>query len=339
MATAGATARGGTDLVGIGRAASVVQRNGVLIALAALVAFGAIRYEGFLSPYNVFSVLSFNSMFGLVALGMCFVIMTKGIDLSVGSVAALASVVAALLSPQGLLPALLAGVAAGALIGVLNGEIIAHTRIQPFVVTLATLLGARGLALIFANNTSVAVSYESGFTYVGQGDVFGVPVPVIILAVAYLCGSLLLNLTPFGRHVLAIGGNEEAARLMGLRVNRIKVAVYTMSGALAGLAGVILAGQFGAGQPTEGLGWELSAIASVVVGGTLLTGGIGSVGTTLVGVLLLGLIFNILNFENGLGWISLSAYWQSVIRGAFLLVVVLLQVRLVRRRAAAGRAA
>ena len=332
MATAGATARTGTDLVGLGRAASVVQRNGVLIALAALVAFGAIRYEGFLSTYNIFSVLSFNSMFGLVALGMCFVIMTKGIDLSVGSVAALASVVAALLSPQGLLPALSAAVAAGALVGLLNGVIIAHTRIQPFVVTLASLLGARGLALIFANNTSVAVSYESGFTYVGQGDVFGVPVPVIILAVAYLGGSLVLNLTPFGRHVLAIGGNEEAARLMGLRVSRIKVAVYTMSGALAGLAGVILAGQFGAGQPTEGLGWELSAIASVVVGGTLLTGGIGSVGTTLIGVLLLGLIFNILNFESGKGVISLSPYWQSVIRGAFLFVVLVLQQRLTHRR-------
>jgi ribose/xylose/arabinose/galactoside ABC-type transport system permease subunit len=332
VATAGATARTGTELVGIGRAASVVQRNGVLIALVALVAFGAIRYEGFLDAYNIFSVLSFNSMFGLVALGMCFVIMTKGIDLSVGSVAALASVVAALLSPQGLVPALLAAVAAGTLVGLLNGAIIAHTRIQPFVVTLASLLGARGVALIFANNTSVPVSYESGFTYVGQGLFFDVPVPVIILAVAYICGSLVLNLTPFGRHVLAIGGNEEAARLMGLRVNRIKVAVYTMSGALAGLAGVILAGQFGAGQPTEGLGWELSAIASVVVGGTLLTGGIGSVGTTLVGVLLLGLIFNILNFENGRGVISLSPYWQSVIRGAFLFVVLVLQQRLTHRR-------
>ena len=118
---------------------------------------------------------------------------------------------------------------------------------------------------------------------------------------------------------------------MGLPVDRIKILVYTMSGALAALAGVILAAQFGAGQPTEGLGWELSAIASVVVGGTLLTGGMGSVGTTLVGVLLLGLIFNILNFENGRGSISLSAYWQSVIRGTFLLVVVLLQNQLARR--------
>ena len=150
-------------------------------------------------------------------------------------------------------------------------------------------------------------------------------------AAAYVAGSVLLNFTAFGRNVLAIGGGEEATRLMGLPVDRVKLLVYVMSGLLAGLAGVILAAQFGAGQPTEGVGWELFAIASVVVGGTLLTGGVGSVGATLAGALLLGLIFNILNFENGLGWISLSAYWQSVIRGSFLLLVVILQSRLTRR--------
>jgi ribose transport system permease protein len=303
----------------------------VLIALALLVLFGALRYDNFLSGYNVSTVLRYNSMFGLVALGMTFVIMTGGIDLSVGSVAALASVVAALLSPYGMLPGILVPVLVGAAVGLLNGWIIARLHILPFIVTLAMLLAARGLALILANNTSVGVSYQSDFTYFGQGDLFGLPVPAIVLAVAYLAGSLLLNFTRFGRHVLALGGNEEAARLMGLPVDRIKILVYTMSGALAALAGVILAAQFGAGQPTEGLGWELSAIASVVVGGTLLTGGMGSVGTTLVGVLLLGLIFNILNFENGRGSISLSAYWQSVIRGTFLLVVVLLQNQLARR--------
>jgi ribose transport system permease protein len=149
--------------------------------------------------------------------------------------------------------------------------------------------------------------------------------------VAYLAGSLILNLTAFGRTVLAVGGNEDATRLMGLPTTRVKAAVYILSGGLSGLAGVILAAQFGAGQPIEGVGWELFAIASVVVGGTLLSGGVGSVGSTLAGVLLLGLIFNILNFENGLGWISLSAYWQSVIRGALLLIVVAIQARLVAR--------
>ena len=133
----------------------------------------------------------------------------------------------------------------------------------------------------------------------------------------------MLNYTSFGRYVLAVGGNEEAARLMGLPVDRVKFWTYVQSGVFASLAGVILAAQFGAGQPAEGVGWELFSIAAVVVGGTLLTGGVGSVATTLIGVLLLGLIFNVLNFENGLGWISLSAYWQSVVRGVFLMVVVM----------------
>jgi ribose transport system permease protein len=132
----------------------------------------------------------------------------------------------------------------------------------------------------------------------------------------------------FGRYVLSVGGGEEASRLMGLPTDRTVFLVYLISGTLAGMAGVILAAQFGAGQPIEGVGWELFAIASVVVGGTLLTGGKGSVFATLAGVLLLGLIFTILNFENGKGWISLSAYWQSVVRGAILLLVVLLQSRL-----------
>ncbi|GBF06363.1 inner-membrane translocator [Deinococcus aerius] len=314
------------------RVASVLQRYGVLVALALLLLFGALRYPGFLGAYNVFTVLGYNSMFGLIALGMTFVIITGGIDLSVGSVAAFASVIGALLSPHGLWPALLGAVAAATLLGLINGLLIAYARILPFITTLAMLLAARGLALLFAGNQSVSVDYDHGFTALGQGNLGGVPYTAILLGVAYIVGALVLRSTPFGRHVLAVGGNEEAARLMGLNVERVKVLVYTLSGAMAGLAGVILASQFGAGQPTEGLGWELTAIASVVVGGTLLTGGLGSVGSTLVGVLLLGIIFNILNFENGRGTISLSAYWQSVIRGAFLLLVVVLQNQLTQRK-------
>jgi len=306
-------------------------RYGVLLALLVLLAFGWLRYENFLGSYNVLSVLRYNSMFALVALGMCFVIITGGIDLSVGSTAALGSVVAALLSPYGIMPGLLGGLAAGLAVGLINAFVIIRLNILPFIATLATMLAASGCALLLAGNQSVSVSYESGFTELGQGDFLGFPIPAWIALVAYLAGSIVLNLTAFGRTVLAVGGNEDATRLMGLPTTRVKAAVYIMSGALSGLSGVILAAQFGAGQPIEGVGWELFAIASVVVGGTLLTGGVGSVGSTLAGVLLLGLIFNILNFENGLGWISLSAYWQSVIRGALLLVVVAIQARLVAR--------
>ena len=314
------------------RTASLIQRQGVLIALILLILFGALRYDNFFAAYNIASVLRFNSMFGLIALGMTFVIMTGGIDLSVGAVVALGSVIAALLTPYGVLPAIVVPVLVGMGIGFANGWIIARLALLPFIVTLAMLLAARGLALLLANNTSVGITLDPGFVWFGQGDVLSVPVPALMVGLAYVGGVILLRYSRFGRHVLAVGGNEEASRLMGLPVDRIKLGVYTLSGALAALAGVILAAQFGTGQPTEGLGWELSAIASVVVGGTLLTGGMGSVGATLVGVLLLGLILNILNFENGHGFISLSPYWQSVIRGTFLLVVVLLQNRLAQRR-------
>jgi galactofuranose transport system permease protein len=310
---------------------SLVARQGVLVALVLLILFGALRYDNFLGAYNVLSVLRYNSMFALIALGMCFVIMTGGIDLSVGSVAAMASVVSALLSQWGLTPALLAGTAAGAAVGLVNGVLVTRIGILPFIATLATMLAASGTGLLLAGNQSVSVSYETAFVELGQGDLLGFPTPAWITAFAYVLGSLFLNYARFGRYVLAVGGGEDAARLMGLPVDRVNLLVYTLSGTLAGIAGVILASQFGAGQPTEGVGWELFAIASVVVGGTLLTGGVGSVGATLAGVLLLGLIFTILNFENGMGWISLSAYWQSVIRGAFLLAVVILQSRLTAR--------
>jgi len=199
------------------------------------------------------------------------------------------------------------------------------------------MLAASGTALLLADNQSVSVSYDSGFTSIGQDNFLGFPIPAWIAMLAYLIGWIVLNFTGTGRGVLAVGGNEDATRLMGLPADRIKFLVYLGSGGLAGLAGVILASQFGAGQPIEGVGWELFAIAAVVVGGTLLTGGVGSVGATLAGVLLLGILFNVLNFENGKGWISLSAYWQSVIRGLFLLVVVMLQAKLAARsRTVAG---
>ncbi len=327
----------------------------VLSVLVILVTLAALRYDGFLGTYNVQSVLRYVSMFALVSLGMCFVIMSGGIDLSVGTTAAMCSVISALLSSYGLLPGLAGGVAGGLLIGVLNGILITQLKILPFIATLASMLAASGTGLLLAGNQSVSVSYDTYFTNLGQGDllsfmrpawvdaegvntlgsflgfILSFPTPAWIAIAAYVVGGLVITQTAFGRHVLAVGGGSEASRLMGLPVDRTVFLVYVISGGLAGLAGVILASQFGAGQPIEGVGWELFAIASVVVGGTLLSGGKGSVLGTLVGALLLGVIYTILNFENGMGWISLSAYWQSVVRGVFLLVVVILQSRLSSR--------
>jgi galactofuranose transport system permease protein len=312
-----------------------LARLGVIVALAALILFGAFRYDGFLSSYNALSFARYNSMFALIALGMALVIMTGGIDLSVGGTAALTSVVAALLSSHNFIVGLLGGVAIGAVVGLINGLVITKLRIQPFIATLAAMLATYGSGLLLANNQSVSVSYDSGFTDIGQGDFLGLPIPAWIAAVCYLAGWIALERHPIGRRVLAVGDGEATAKLMGLKVDRILLGVYVTSSVLAGLAGVILASQFGAGQPTEGVGWELFAIASVVVGGTLLTGGVGSIGATLAGALLLAMVFNILNFENGLGWISLSAYWQSVVRGLFLLTVVVIQAKLSKRRAIA----
>jgi ribose transport system permease protein len=309
------------------RAAVLLQRNGALAALVLVCIFGAARYYAFPTPENLLNVLRQNSMLGLVALGMTFVILTGGIDLSVGALLAVAGIVAAGLSAQGALVAIAAGVGAAALLGLVNGVLITKARIQPFIVTLATMIAARGVALALTGEESVRVERAAtGFTWLGRGEVAGIPVPIVVFALAYLLGWVALRFTRFGRHVFAVGDNGEAARLLGLEVDRVLIGTYVLSGALAGLAGVVLAARLGAGQPVAGTGWELDAIAAVVVGGTLLTGGQGGVGATLIGVLLLGVIFNLFNLEG-----TISPWWQWVLRGAFLLGVVVVQARLQQR--------
>ncbi len=312
------------------RVAALLRQEGALVALIAVCVFASMRYEAFPTPENIFNVLRQNSMLGLLALGMTFVILTGGIDLSVGSLVAIAGVIAANLAARGTALAVGAGVGAAALLGMVSGLVIARARIQPFVATLAMMIAARGLALAATGEESVRVDRLSeGFTWLGRGLIGPLPVPVVVLALAFALGWLTLGHTRFGRHVYALGDNEEAARLMGLNVSRVTVGVYTLSGALAGLAGVLLASRLGAGQPVAGMGWELDAIASVVVGGTLLTGGQGGAGSTLVGVLLLGVLFNLFNLEG-----TISPWWQWVLRGVFLLVVVVVQSRLSARRTA-----
>ncbi|MEO1016204.1 MAG: ABC transporter permease [Pseudomonadota bacterium] len=305
------------------------QNMGVWIALAALILFGLLRYDNFGSAYNLTSFLNYNALFIIIAVGMSFVIMTGGIDLSVGSVAAFTSVCAAYLSPYGIEVALPGGILAGMAIGAVNAFVIIVMRVPPFIATLAAMLGAKGGALVLSGAQTISVDWGSNFTKLGMGNAFGLfPWTIVIVFIVVIAAWFVLEHTSLGRTILAIGGGEEASTLMGLKVDRTKAFVYVFSGGCAGLSGVFLASAFGAGQPLEGLGWELSAIASVVVGGTLLTGGLGSVPATVAGALLLGLVFNILNFENGRGTISLSAYWQMVIRGAFLFIVILLQTRL-----------
>ena len=305
-----------------------IQRQGALIALVLVCIFAAYRYDRFLTEFNLSNVLRQNSMLGLVALGMTFVILTGGIDLSVGSFVAVAGVVAANLAGRGTLTAVAVAVGFTTLLGLVNGLVIAKARIQPFIATLAMMIAARGLALVYTGEQSVKAESVSGsFSWLGRGAVGPVPVPVLILVLAYAIAWIVLNHTRFGRHVYSVGDNEEASRLMGLNVSRVTIGVYALSGALSGLAGVILASRLGTGQPVAGTGWELDAIAAVVVGGTLLTGGQGGVGSTLVGVLLLGVIFNLFNLEG-----TISPWWQLVLRGLILLLVVVIQNRLSARK-------
>ncbi|MDQ4120259.1 MAG: ABC transporter permease [Acidobacteriota bacterium] len=306
---------------------SIMQSQGALVMLVFVCIIATIRYESFLTEDNLLNVLRQNSMLGLVALGMTFVILTGGIDLSVGSILALAGVVAAYLAPQGVFVALLGAVGVGAFCGLINGVIIAKARIQPFIVTLGMMIAARGVVLAITDEKSVRIPATfSDLTYLGRGSIGDfLPVPIAILLVAFAIGWVVLNYTRFGRHVYALGDNDEAARLLGLNIARTTIGVYAISGALAGLAGIILAARLGAGNPVEGVGWELSAIAATVVGGTLLTGGQGSVLSTLVGVLLLGVIFNLFNLEG-----QISPWWQLVLRGVILLIVVVIQNRLTK---------
>ena len=309
-----------------GRAVQLLQRNGAFVALVAVVVFGAARHEEFPTTENIANVLRQNSMPGFVALGMTFVILSGGIDLSVGALVAVAGVSAAYLARHGVLIALAGGVGSAALLGTVNGLLITKARIQPFITTLAMLIGARGAALAATNEQSILVPAGSEqLTWIGRGNVGVVPFPIVLLAAAYVAGVLALRYTRFGRHVYAIGDSEEAARLMGLRVERVVVATYALSGALAGVAGVVLAARLGSGQAVAGTGWELDAIAAVVVGGTVLTGGEGGAGPTLVGVLLLAVIFNLFNLEG-----TISPWWQWVLRGGFLLGVVVVQAVLHR---------
>jgi ribose transport system permease protein len=314
------------------KAASLLQRQGAVVALVVVCAFGALRYPAFATPENLLNVLRQNSMLGLVALGMTMVILTGGIDLSVGSVLAVAGITAAALSVHGTAVAVLGGLAAGTLLGALNGVLITRARIQPFIVTLAMMIAARGAALGATDENSVHVERGAkGLLWLGRGRVTGIPVPVLLAALAFLVGWVVLRYTRFGRYVYAAGDHQDAARLLGLKVDRVLIATYAISGLLAAFAGVVLAGRLGSGQPVAGTGWELDAIAAVVVGGTLLSGGQGGVGSTVIGVLLLGIIFNLFNLEG-----TITPWWQGVLRGVFLLGVVVVQSRLQRRAVAHG---
>ncbi|GID96435.1 ABC transporter permease [Amorphoplanes digitatis] len=312
----------------IDRIVGLIQRQGALAVLVVVVVIGSVAFPNFRSFDNAATILIAAAPPALIALGMTFVIITGGIDLSVGSLYVLGGVVSAYASQWGLLPAFLAPLAVCGLIGVLNGALIAYSRMAPFIVTLAALLGARGLMRAISDEGSTTYLVENdAFRAFGTGSFLGIGYPVWLVAAVFAAGMVLLSRTRFGHAVYAVGGSEDAASLMGVAVRRTKVWVYVMSGLLAGLAGAINAAKLGSGVTVLGTGMELDAIAAVVIGGTLLTGGAGTIAGTIAGVLLLGVIQNMINQVG-----NVPSSYQQVISGAFLAVVVVAQTYLVKLR-------
>ncbi|MFE9860036.1 ABC transporter permease [Streptomyces sp. NPDC005780] len=311
------------------RIAELLQRQGVLAVLLTVVIVASFVYPTFGTLDNARGVTVQASFGAVVALGMTMVIITGGIDLSVGSVFALGGVLAAWASQWGFLAALFVPLVVCGAIGLLNGFLVARAGMAPFIVTLATLLGARGLLLAITDEgaTTYLIPKGSAFAELGQGSIWGFGYPILIALALFGIGGLVLQRTSFGQTLFAVGGSSDAAMLMGLPVARTKVLVYTLSGLLAGLAGALSAARLSSGVTIVGVGMELDAISAVVIGGTLLIGGAGSISGTLWGVLLLQVIQNLINQIGGL-----NSSYQSVVSGGFLIVVVVAQRYLARSR-------
>ncbi|SNY72583.1 ABC transporter permease [Paractinoplanes atraurantiacus] len=305
-----------------------VQRQGALAVLVIVVLISLMAFPGFRSFDNAATILVAAAPPMLIALGMTFVIITGGIDLSVGSLYVLGGVLAAWASQYGILAAFALPLAVCGAIGVANGLLIAYTRMAPFIVTLAALLGARGLMrAISAEGSETYLVRDGALRRLGNGSLFDIGYQVWLVAALVALGMIVLARTRFGASVYAVGGSEDAAALMGVPVRRTKVWVYVLSGLLAGVAGAINAAKLGSGVTVLGTGMELDAIAAVVIGGTLLTGGAGTIAGTVAGVLLLGVIQNLINQVG-----NVNSNWQQVISGAFLALVVVAQTYLVRLR-------
>lgn len=300
---------------------ALLQKLGPFIALLVVAAGLAVMSPDFLTIANLLNVMRQVSINALIAFGMTLVILLGGIDLSVGSILALSSVFTATLISRGTDPvvATLVGIASGAAMGAANGLVIAKGKVAPFIATLGTMTILRGLALVVSNGSPVTGINSDFFTMLGGGYVADlIPIPVIWMALMFAVMWFVLKKTVFGRHVYAVGGNEEASRLSGVSVDRVKIWVYTLSGAMSAMAGIILTSRLNSAQPTAGAGYELDAIAAVVLGGTSLTGGRGWIFGTLVGALLIGVL------NNGLNLLGVSSFYQQVIKGVVILLAVLI---------------
>ena len=326
MTEASGAARPKTDWFGL------LARFAPLIFLIVLMAAFAIGQPRFLTPFNLLNVMRQVSVYGLLAIGMTFVILTAGIDLSIGSLVAFCGLVAAAVAKGGIVNrfavgagaealgygwqlAALAAIAVGVTCGFLQGFAITRLKVPPFVVTLGGMSAFRGAALLFAAGGPIS-GFDPFFVWWGQGKIGDVPVPVIIFVVFAIIAHIALRYTRYGRQVYAVGGNPEAARLSGLNVRRVVLSVYVITGFFAGLGAFVLSARLNSSEAVAGTGYELTVIASVVIGGTSLFGGVGTIFGTVVGTILIGVLLN------GLVLLNVSPYIQQIIIGVIIVLAV-----------------
>ncbi|OOS02375.1 sugar ABC transporter permease [Canicola haemoglobinophilus] len=309
----------------------ILNAYGMVFILIALFLALSASIDGFFSARTVWSIIEQVSMFGIIAIGVTFAIITTGIDLSSGSMVAMTSVVAASIVTGGdaVSSALLAfaiSIALGALLGAINGGLTAFGSIPPFIATLGMMIIARGGAQLYSSGRPIDASSEA-FTWISDVDFFGLPGLVLVYIVIVIGSHILLSRSTFGRHVYAVGGNLNAAKICGINTTKTLIWVYVFAGALSGLVGALLAARTYAGNPSYGLAWELDAIAAAVIGGVSLSGGIGTIPMCVIGALIIG------TTNKGLNMLGVDPYWQQIIKGLIIVVAVLIDTLKRRRKA------
>lgn len=320
------------------RVRTFVSKYLIVFILIGLVALLAILTDGtFLKPQNLINIVRQVSVIAILGIGLTVVIITGGIDLSVGAVLALSAVVATSLAqlPEAtrvmypgldlpIILAVAAGLGVGALCGFVNGSLVAFFRLAPFIATLGMLTAARGLANIYSGGRPIS-RLEPDYNWFGQGAFLGIPTPILLLVIVAVGTHYFLTRRKTGRYVYSIGSNEEAVKLAGIDVRRVKLLIYTFAGLLAGLGGVIISGRIGSGNPTLGEGIELDAIAAAVIGGASLAGGVGTVWGAVVGAMIIG------SMNTGLDLLNVSPFWQQVVKGVIIVVAIIIDERKNRR--------
>lgn len=299
----------------------LLGKLGPVLALLVLMVIVTILNPNFIAPINLLNLLRQVSVNALIAFGMTFVILTGGIDLSVGSTLALSGALVAGMIASGLDPilAMIIGVVIGGVLGAVNGLLITKGKMAPFIATLATMTIYRGVTLVYTDGNPITGIGDSFiFKFVGRGYLFNIPVPVILMVIAFVLLYVLLHKMTFGRKTYAIGGNEKASYIAGIKIDKVKTLIYALSGMMASVAGIIITSRLNSAQPTAGQAYEMDAIAAVVLGGTSLSGGKGRIFGTLIGALIIGTL------NNGLNLLGVSSFYQQIVKGIVIIIAVLL---------------